>query len=235
MAKEQRTYRSVIFGHLKAEDAQPGEVRFDQEGNAWIKTEKDTWRSVAKGFEDTTRNDREMDDHDETKERRGILSTRRLLTSDLVPYLTQAFRALQCRAEMICATVESSIGEKSEEAKKITIMVPGCVKEELDSYPSCHLLGAEGKKAEESDVLSYCRLMSSQLLDREEDLLKLSVEYDAAYRSFLQFAGMFDSFLEGFRWPIASSLRKTVELAGYFQRIPCFIASCDESPTTSAE
>jgi hypothetical protein len=232
IAKEQRLYRSVVFGYAKAEAAKPGEVKFDQEGNAWIKTGENTWRSVAKGLEETTWSDEQMRSKDELSERRGILDTRRLLTSDLVPYLTQAFRALQCRAEIICATVESSIGQESKQPQQITLLVPGCIKEERSTFPTCHLLGDKAEKAEEGDVLNYCRLMSAQLLDREEDLLKLTVEYDAAYRSLLQISGMLDSFLEGFRWPIVNSLRKTVELVGSFQRIPCFAASCDEAPSS---
>jgi len=239
LAKEQRLYRSVILGHSKAEKAPIGEVRYDKEGNAWIKTEKEKWKTVVKGYENTTWSDTQMDRMDEQmpekpKERKGILETKRMLTSDLVPYLTQSFRALQCRIDLICRTAELSIDVKGKEKKKITVSAPGCMEEERDSFPACQLVAGGNTQPEGLDTLSYCRNIGRDMLSREEDLLRLLVEYDAAYRSLMQFAGNFDLFLGSFEWSIGNLLRQTAGVLGTLQRIPCFIASCDPQPSSSS-
>ena len=232
LAKEQRIYRSVLLGHTKAKDAPVGEVRYDKEGIAWIRTEKNKWKTVAKGYESTVRTDTQMDDKDELKERRGILETRGVLTSDLVPYLTQGFRALQCRIDLICRTADLSLNVEGEEKREITVSALGCMEEERDSFPACHL-EAIGTLANGGDVLTYCRNVGRNMLAREEDLLRLAVEYDAAYRSLLQLAGNFDTFLGSFEWSVNHLLRQAAGIVGSLQRIPCFIASCDPQPPSS--
>ncbi|MDD5623478.1 MAG: hypothetical protein PHI23_02075 [Candidatus Peribacteraceae bacterium] len=229
LAKEQRLYRSVLFGHLAAEQALPGEVRYDQGGNTWIKVAENKWKSVAKGFSETDWTDPQMDDQDEVEIRRGIFETRRVLTSELLPYLTQSFRALQCRSDVICETVRNSVGMTGKDPQEIELNVPGCIGGKRKTYASCHL--AEQKmKLEASDELTYCRNIEEDMLQREMDLLKFAVEYDAASRSLLQLAGNFDLFLQEFRWPVMHSLRQATGLIGSLTRIPCFAASCDESP-----
>ena len=233
LAKEQRIYRSVLLGHTKAKDAPVGEVRYDKEGIAWIRTEKNKWKTVAKGYESTVRTDTQMDDKDELKERRGILETRGVLTSDLVPYLTQSFRALQCRIDLVCRTAELSTEIKEKNKKRIDVSAPGCMEEERDSFPSCHLVAGEASRPEGGDILTYCRNVGRNMLAREEDLLRLTVEYDAAYRSLLQLAGNFDTFLGSFEWSVSHLLRQAADIVGSLQRIPCFIASCDPQPPSS--
>ncbi|ALM10362.1 MAG TPA: hypothetical protein DEB30_00480 [Candidatus Peribacter riflensis] len=235
LSKEQRLYRSVLFGHTKAEDAPPSEVRFDTEGRPWIKTERNTWRSVSPRFVDVIWRDPVMDENDELQQRKGIYETRRVATSDLVPHLTQAYRALKCRSTIICKTVELSIGQESADPQEVTVTVPGCIEERRQTFSGCHLAAAEGNKIEEADVLTHCRLVRDDLVTRERDLLKLTTEYDAAYRSLLQLSGQTDAFLQEFRWPMINSLRKAAELVGTLHRIPCFIASCDEGPLPSSE
>lgn len=239
LAKEQRLYRSVLLGHTKAKDAPVGEVRYDKEGTAWIKTEKEKWKTVAKGYENTTWTDTQMDRMDEQmpdepKARKGILETRRMLTSDLVPYLTQSFRALQCRIDLICRTAELSIVIAQKEKKKITVSALGCLEEERDSFPACHLVAGEASATEGLEALNYCKTIGRDMLSREEDLLRLLVEYDAAYRSLMQLAGSFDLFLGEFEWPIGQLLRQAAGVLGNLQRIPCFIASCDPQPPSSS-
>jgi len=235
LAKEQRLYRSVLLGHPKAKDALPGEVRYDKDGNTWIKTKDNEWSSVAKGHEGATQSDSGMDGQDEMSERRGIIETRGVLTSDLVPYFTQAFRALQCRTEFICGVTAASIVINGREPTKVKVTAPGCFVEERDSYPACQLVSKDDKtKTDEGDVRSYCQSIEKDFLNREEDLLKLIVEYDAAYRSLLQLSGSFDLFLESWKWSISHTLKESAGIFGFFQRIPCFIASCDESPRSSS-
>ncbi|MDD4628097.1 MAG: hypothetical protein PHE68_01745 [Candidatus Peribacteraceae bacterium] len=232
-AREQRLFRSVLLGHPKAKDTPVGDVRYDKKGTAWIKTKKNEWHSVAKGYERTTWTDTQMDGQDEMKDRRGIVETRGVLTSDLVPYFAQAFRALECRTEYICGVAAYSTTVGSKESKKTRIAVPGCLSPELDTYPACQLASANGKKPDEGDVRSYCQSIKNDFLTREENLLKLLTDYDAASRSLLQLSGNFDLFLETWRWSIAHILEQSTSLAGFFKRIPCFIASCDESPVSS--
>lgn len=235
LAKEQRLYRSILFGQKKAKDAPINEVRFDTDGIPWIKENEDEWRSVSPGYEDTTWSDAQMNDRSELPPRKGIFETRRVATSDLVPYLTQAYRALKCRSTIVCKVVENSLTQESTEAQEISIVVPGCIEEKRNTLPVCHLYAADRGKMEEADLLSYCRKVRDDLVAREKDLLKETTEYDAAHRSLLQLSGQVDAFLQEFRWPLANSLRKTAELVGSLYRIPCFIASCDESPPATEE
>lgn len=234
LSKEQRLYRSVLFGHAKAKDAPINEVRFDSDGFPWIKEEENTWRSVSEGKENTKWNDTEMDSHDELAIRKGIFETRKVATSDLVPYLTQAYRSLKCRSTIVCKVVESSLKQESTEPQEITIVVPGCIEEKKKTFLDCHLAAAKSNTVAEADMLTYCRLVRNDLVEREKDLLKQTTEYDAAYRSLLQLSGQMDAFLQEFRWPLLNSLRKTAELIGALYRIPCFIASCDEGPPATS-
>ncbi|MDO8468440.1 MAG: hypothetical protein Q7S29_01655 [Candidatus Peribacter sp.] len=235
LSREQRLYRSVLFGQKKAKDAPLNEVRFDSDGHPWIKEKEDNWRSVSPGYEDTEWTDTQMDNMSELPVRTGIFETRRVSTSDLVPHLTQAYRALKCRSTIVCKVVENSLGQESAEPQEVTVVVPGCIEEKRKTFPGCHLVAAERTKPEEADLLTYCRSVQGGLVEREKDLLKMTTEYDASYRSLLQLSGQMDAFLQEFRWPLANSLRKTAELVGALYRIPCFIASCDEAPAPNPD
>ncbi|MDD5103012.1 MAG: hypothetical protein PHX93_01280 [Candidatus Peribacteraceae bacterium] len=235
LSKEQRLYRSVLFGQKKAQDAPINEIRFDTDGIPWIKEKDNTWRSVSPGYEDTDRSDTQMSDRNELPVRKGIFETRRVATSDLVPYLTQAYRALKCRSTIVCKVVENSLGQGSAEPQEVIVTVPGCIEEKRKTFPGCHLYAAERSRVEEADLLTYCRLVRDGMVEREKDLLKLTTEYDASYRSLLQLSGHMDAFLQEFRWPLTNSLRKTAELVGALYRIPCFIASCDEAPAPNPD
>ncbi|OIO54350.1 hypothetical protein AUJ46_03360 [Candidatus Peregrinibacteria bacterium CG1_02_54_53] len=233
LSREQRLYRSVLFGHKKAKDAALNEVYFDDEGIPWIKEKENVWRSVSPGKEDEERSNDEVDGNDELEPRKGIFETRKVMTSDLVPYLTQAYRSLKCRSTIICKVVENSLELESTSPQELTVVVPGCIEDKRPSILGCHLAAAEGSKVEQGDLLTYCRLVRDDLVSREKDLLKQATEYDAAYRSLLQLAGQMDAFLQEFRWPLINSLRKAAQLVGSLYRIPCFIGSCDESPPSN--
>lgn len=235
LSLEHRLYRSVLFGHTKAEDAPVSGVRFDSDGHPWIKEEEDAWRSVSPGYENTTWSDLQMDDHDELSFRKGIFETRRMSTSDLVPYLAQAYRSFKCRSTMACKVVESSLKLNDAEPQEITVVVPGCIEEKRESLPTCHLAAADRNSVEEADLLTYCRSVRDGMVSREKDLLKMTTEYDASYRALLQLSGQMDAFLQELRWPLMNSLRKTAELIGSLYRIPCFIASCDDSPPVTPD
>ncbi len=233
IAREHRLFRSVVYGLRKAEEAGVSEVRHDQEGRAWIKVRPDEWRSAAAGFEDMVRTDSEIQAEGDTAPRRGIFETRRVLTSRLIPYLTQSLRAFQCQLANICERVYASIHVEYETPVPFTISVPGCRKEESETIPACHVAATQQGKDAEADALGYCNRVSLELLKREAELLKMATEYDAAYRSLFQFVGMFDGFLVKWRQTIAGTLRQAAGIVGLLRRIPCFLSSCDEYPPPS--
>ncbi|OGJ55587.1 hypothetical protein A3D88_00640 [Candidatus Peribacteria bacterium RIFCSPHIGHO2_02_FULL_52_16] len=241
LSREQRIYRTMLFGFTKAADAPLGDRRYDKEGNAWIKMRKNSWRSQTKGFGGATWSDAQMDLMVErdfmaaTPVRRGIFETKKALTSELIPPLLQSFRAFRCRVEAVCKAVSLSIPQSgSTEGKILKVETPGCMDFAMSPVEAC-MLGAEkdadgtfAHKGDEAVARTYCTHVGQQLLERESDVLKLAVSYDAAYRSLLQFAGHFDLFLEEFRTSISTPIRQAVSLLGQLQQIPCFISQCDE-------
>ena len=233
MAREHRLFRSVIFGQKKAEDADTnvGEVRYDQLGNAWYKVADNEWRSVAIGFEGTTWSDSTMDGFSQIPPRKGLLETKRMMTSELVPYIGQSMRALQCRIDLICDAVRKSIEQKVSTPVDITVDAYGCIPEDRQTIVACHLSRGQREEASDrSDAELYCERIGGELLEQEAAIMKLTVEYDSAYRTMLQLAGNFDLFLQEFNAPITNSIRQMVNLVGSFNRIPCFLSSCDASP-----
>jgi len=161
--------------------------------------------------------------------RRGILNTKRVLTSDLIPYITQSFRALQCRLEMVCSLVYESTNLTSTEPQESLIEVPGCIPVSWPSIPECQITEG-GAVVFEADINQYCDLVTGELIGREMEIVKMLVEYDASYRSLLQFAGIMDEFLLEFRWTLGASTRRAAAIIGWLHRIPCFLSSCDDYP-----
>lgn len=241
LAKEQRTYRSTLFGEPNATGATIGHVRFaygcgsnldSEEGlkvHPWIKVGKNKWKNVS----DEETGDACIENNAEISSRRGIFDTQKTLTSELIPYLIQSVRAVQCKTMTICERVERSINAGEDAPETIESMQPmGCIKEEDQSYfESCRFAKGSGSLPDDAEVRTYCPRITKEMLQRESDLLRLAVEYDAAYRSLLQFAGNFDLSLKEFRWPFVATLRHAAGIIGQLSRIPCFLASCDASPT----
>jgi hypothetical protein len=230
LAKEHRLFRSVVYGLRSASEAGVSEVRHDEEGNAWIKVKDDEWRTAAPGLESTTRSDDEMDQKTDTKPRQGIFETRRVDTSALIPHLTQSVRALQCRLAAVCGAVRESSENEGEDPVPVTVEIPGCIPIERETFPSCHQEPGGMSAHVAAYELVHCDDVMVSLLGREAALLKMAVEYDAAYRSLLQFAGNFDAFLSGLRASVTGTLRQVTGIVGVLQRIPCFLSSCDEYP-----
>lgn len=245
IGRELRLYRNVLFGKPRAEDAPIGEVRYDTEGRAWLKTDNENapWiNSVntghAKGWEWENDDMNEQDEHAESLPLVGIFETKRMTTSELIPYLLQSIRALECRAMSYCNIARASESfDKDDEAQDIgSVQLLGCIEfTDLESFPECHLGGETPLLLDQADGRGYCNEMVTQTIQRERELLKLVVEYDAGFRSLLQFAGNFDIFLKEMRWPLANTVRQAVELIGSLQRIPCFVSSCDSSPAVKDE
>ncbi len=215
---EERVYRSVIFGSPTIERFEPGSVLYDKEGHTWLKISDDAWQSPDLPNETFT--DSIMDDERDIEARFGILETRKALSSELIPPALQAMRALQCRLRAVCMTVaESREGEKGE---TVLVQPPGCIEFEQDVFPGC--IDVDSALMEGSS----CDTTSDMIVARESRMLEMIFAYDAAYRSLLQFAGIFEGFLTDFRFPLLQPLWQMVRAVGQLDGIPCFLAECSE-------
>ncbi|MDD5469911.1 MAG: hypothetical protein PHO92_03915 [Candidatus Peribacteraceae bacterium] len=292
LAKEQRLYRAVLFGEPSATGATLGKVKFDKDGDPWIKVRNETggknWASLSgKGEQDKKKSDTEaaqdlgidpnaasqapigttfsdengilwiktfdgwktalsfQTDEDmefdrgkssgtsaELEAKRGIFDTQRTLTSELIPFLVSSMRAFQCRTQYVCATIDASISTVTQSAQ---LNVPGCLPEERALVPACRFAAEERQESEAARVQRYCILIGNEMLRREADLLKVAVEYDAAYRTILQFAGNFDLSLQELKWPLTFTIRQATGILGQYNRIPCFLGNCDASPIEDQE
>ena len=250
LAGEQRYYRAILFGKKKAEFATIGEMRYDNESIAWIKEDENKWINADPDQSGLEWSDDLMDTNDEYANRmggtedggtnpdylygqRGIFETKRVLTSELIPYLLQSIRALECNINIVCEQVRLSERKKSDEESPIDIpeiRAQGCKQVEgKQTFPECHF-GQGEAKGTQSDSKTYCDEIGNQLIQREQKMLKLVVEYDAGYRTLLQFAGGFDMLVGGLQWSLTGTIRQTAGLIGKLNRLPCFISSCDSFP-----
>lgn len=234
---EQRLYRAHLFGKPRAVDATIGSVRYDNEGIAWLKqdTSDTPWVTADEENRGLQWSNTVMDNQDEHRSFlpiKGMFATRRVTTTELIPYALQSIRALECRIEVLCDRVSQSTVQSGEDPVIIPSSQPyGCVEfTNVTTFPACHFAHPDDSTPKQVDSLTYCNSMREQLLQRESELLKLTIEYDAGYRSLLQLAGNVDIFLRELRWPLTTTLRQAVQLIGQLQRIPCFISSCDASP-----
>jgi len=237
LAKEQRLYRSVVFGAKEAEDLPVNSFLYDKEGKAWLKTESDTWREIEQDSNSSTgqgaaqpnggggsRDNGEMDKNKDTPTRRGLLEAKRTGTSDLIPPITQSLRALECRLRAVCEISSASLSAKKE-ADKLKVQPEGCIEMELPVLDSCS--AAEGISPSLID-LSLCDKAVEEIFLQESNILSLSIAYDASYRTVAQFTGMFEGFLSDFRFPLINPLWQTVRTLGGLKNIPCFLSQCEE-------
>ncbi|KKU20108.1 MAG: hypothetical protein UX30_C0004G0056 [Candidatus Saccharibacteria bacterium GW2011_GWA2_46_10] len=248
LAKEWRVYRSVLFGRKPASLAGLNEVRYDREDKAWLKIDKFTWERLGENNdENITASNSLMDALSEidsipaedggidllSDSFRGIFDTKRKLTSEIVPNLAQALRSFSCRVDMVCELANKSTGfipgdDNPENSVKIEI--PGCMPVNWTAIPQCLFAKEDKGQASYADINQYCPRVAAGLLGREAEILKMLVEYDSAYRSILQFAGVFDDFLLEFKWMMNLSLRQAASVIGNLGKLPCFIATCDTFP-----
>lgn len=237
--REHRLSRAVLFGKSNAEDAPLTAVFYDAEGNAWVKTGADEWKSPAVGFEKTTWTNAQMDRQMEKDllcdgngekiagscvklPRRGIFETRKAPTSDLVQPVVQTVRALQCRLRAVCDVAAESQGKTAGET--IAVENDGCLPMTFPVMRGC----IEAESTIFNTLPDNCAAARRQLVAREMQLLTLTASYDSAYRSLAQFAGMFQEFLVQFRFPLIEPLWQMVRTLGGLNRIPCFQAECNE-------
>ncbi|HVW66993.1 MAG TPA: hypothetical protein VHA78_04680 [Candidatus Peribacteraceae bacterium] len=221
MAHEQRLYRSVLFGQKQSGDLPVGSVRYDSDGNAWIKKGANSWQTLASGYTGTTWSDILMDQQSDVPARRGIFETRKTLTSDLIPPLTQAFRAFGCRLRAVCGT-EMASQQSDDQTTQVQVQPVGCIEFTEQVLPACR--GAQ----QGSVSVDSCENSVNAILDHERALLTLTIAYDSAYRTLLQFEGVFAGFLTDFQFPLLQPLWQTVRAVGAFSKLPCFLGQCDQ-------
>jgi len=233
LAREQRTYRGVVYGSKKAADLPVNSILYDKDGDAWIKKAKNSWHTVPGfGQESSTgvqasgwqNSDSEMDDKKDVPTRKGILEAKRTATSDLIPALTQSLRALQCRLRAVCELAYASQTAEEEE-DKLKVQPVGCIEFELPVLKACSTRDGVSPAFIAADA---CNRAADALFAQESNILNLSVAYDGSYRTVAQFSGMFEGFLSEFRFPLLNPLWQTVRVLGGIKNIPCFLSQCEE-------
>ena len=241
--KEQRIFRAHLFGLTRARDAGISEVRFAKDKSIWIKTQGgggisnsgpitvDEWRSVSEGYENVTWYNPIVDSQGDIAPRKGIFETRRRLSSELVPHITQAYRTFECRIEGICRLLELSESKDNHTPQNVTVDIFGCRDIPAGTFTACHLQTNPTPLSTQGNLRQYCQTMVETLREREVQVTKLVMEYDAGYRSVLQLSGILRSFLGEMRGTVLGSLRSAANLIASFSRIPCFIGSCDDAPS----
>ncbi|MBM3228142.1 hypothetical protein FJZ27_04790 [Candidatus Peribacteria bacterium] len=244
--RHQREFRAALFGLTPAKDASLMEVRFATEDQSiWIKTKMGSgatttapavegeWESVSPGYESTIWSDTTMGRFMDVTPRRGIFEVRRRLSTELVPHITQAYRSLECRLANLCQLLDASLNVSKRDPQDVTVKILGCNDVSTQTLPTCHLPNKQSTLPEKGDLRAYCTAMTESLRTRESQVLRLVGEYDAGYRSGIQFSGIFRQFLGQMRGVITGSLRSATQMITSFSRIPCFIGACDGNPAST--
>ncbi|MBI3618716.1 hypothetical protein HY213_01635 [Candidatus Peregrinibacteria bacterium] len=236
LGKEQRLERRMLFGLQPAKDALEGAVRTDEAGGTWIKTANDQWAANGRTITDAVMDtivERDPLSMSASPLRRGIFETKGVLTSELVPPLTQTFRALSCRVRAVCDAATRAVhGERPSAEGIYLIQTPGCRIIPVAALPACTFIPNVPKEltidfGTAADIAASCEPVANQLLDREAQLLTLAVTYDAAERSLLQLAGNFDQFTLLFSIDLLHPIEQSMTLIEQLSRIPCFLAQCN--------
>lgn len=220
LAYEERLYRSVLFGQKKSAELSENSVRYDTEFDTWIKTGPNQWKSLDVGNTGTTWSDMLMDDQADIKPRKALLGLRKTPTSDLLPPIIQSVRALQCRLKAACMASRLSLG--AAENGTVKVRPEGCIQFEIPVSNGCRTVAVPDL------VSNNCETAVVAIIERESRLLEMLVAYDAAYRSLMQFAGIFEGFLDDFRFPLLEPMWQMVRTMGAFDNISCFAGQCDD-------
>jgi hypothetical protein len=250
MAQQQRIYRTILFGRRDARIEAVGTARYDEEGNAWLKTAPDTWQHATGPDASDTRSDGEINANTEWEgmnetqnvspraPRDGLFATTGELPSGLVQPSAQAWRALRCRAEMVCESLRATLRGEGDDGDTLTVETPGCVPLKTEPLDQCVFQkdGTAPIADEQPQILdalsdtvvqTHCLPLLEEMVQREAEVLKMSFTYAASYQTLLQFAGNFDRFLAAFRGDLLKPIEDMLSVVGYLTRIPCFIAACN--------
>ncbi len=221
IAHEKRIFRSVLFGQKKSKDSPIGSVRYDKQGTSWLKNDTNTWNAIGADAKVRNRSDGVMDDEADIEERHGLFEVKKVSTSDQLPAVLQSFRAYQCRLRAVCMAVSASQNAE-DDTPTVDVQPDGCISFMEPVLKNC--------KYTESTTISTssCDDAVEAVLTQETQTLTLLVAYDSAYRSLLQFQGVFEGFLSDFRFSLLQPLWQTVRVMGNLSRLPCFLSQCDE-------
>ena len=181
----------------------------------------------------------ELQPSSDRSERMGLFAQPGMLTSALLPDVTLAFRAYQCRLAMVCDGVQASFTrEKADTGGRLRVHPVGCEEFVIQPLDECRFAEADPRESEAAMNLvsgfgatvleTECEPLAEQMADREAAFIRIATAYDAAQRSLLQYAGNFDGFLRGLRGDFLAPLQETIPLLSAFSRIPCFTAQCNE-------
>lgn len=240
--KEQRLWRTTLFGVKRARDAAISEVRFTKDRSIWIKTQVgasatsstpitvDEWRSLSPGYPSVTWYNSLIDSQTDVAPRRGIFEAKQRMSSELIPYITQSYRSFECRLEALCGLVALSRPHEEHTPQNVTVQVFGCEDVSSRTLTECHIETKPTPQTTQGDIDQYCQTVISTLRKRETQVAKMVMEYDAGYRSILQLSGVMRGFLGEMRGTVLGSLRSAANLIATFSRVPCFIGSCDDAP-----
>ena len=252
LSQVHRIGRQILFGRERAEDMTLNSVRYDEDGNPWMKMEADEWRSGAKDLQSQTWTDARMDAETEWEgmneidpqsrrsQRTGAFAITGVTTSELVhEYVIPVFRGYACRLEMVCQGVRASfLRQQTENGGLLSIETPGCQEMVMEPMDECRFSNVDPAEsanqrniaagADITAIETECGNLAQQLIEKEAAFLRVAVAYDAAHRSLLQFAGGFDRFLDGLRGDFLAPVEQVLPLLSAFSRIPCFAAQCNE-------
>ncbi len=244
---QNQIYDDILYGRRAAADEDTGNTRYTTLGTAWIKVGPYTWRTAARGFSGATYSDADIDattvwpGMNEIANKtpqgpvRGIFETLGVQTSELITPLLQSMRALQCRTAAVCESVRQTRTQQTADGR-LLIRVPGCEDFRMPLIESCNFKNPLASapdpllsinSLDEQVAAGECERQRDGLLTLKAAELRLAVAYDASYRSLLQFAGNFDSFLGEFNGSVLTPLQDATEIISHLSRLPCFISQCN--------
>lgn len=231
LASAQRKFRGIVLGQKEGSELPVGAIRYDQSGTAWTKTAANEWTSDD--AEEDSMSDADMDTEAEFPAVKGVLETRKTLTSDLLPPLLQAFRAFTYDTRARCLIAAASQRRDAEE--RITVQPIGGISFTFPRMDGCRIeqpaASGTGEKitANLGEVkTSLCDNVRNALVEHEAKALTFLVTYDASYRTLLQFAGSFQNFVTELRSPLLFPLWEAYRALQTLGDEKCFTAQCDE-------
>lgn len=227
MGARQRFYRAVVFGEPAAKDSPQGSVRYDKDGDPWIKKADNAWQfSNDKGS--TTQSDDNIDKTSEFPPRIGWLEVKKATTSELLPPVLQSMRALQCKMAQVCPLLLDSLG--TEKTDQINVHIAGCSDEKLTPFSACQPEDPttdQPSYTQQDGLEEQCESLASTILNRERGLLRLMIAYDAAERTLYQFMGISGTFISELKTTLLGPVWQAARAFEQLGRIPCFTAQCE--------
>jgi hypothetical protein len=234
LKRESAVFDARLFGTKRAADEPEGATRTAFDGTLYLKTEEDTWASSG-----ATMSNADMDGAtaydllpapgtgSPAVPFPGILETRKALTSDLLPHLTQSFRAFLCRVESVCKAAELALMKRADgNSATVKVTVPGCREMELPVLNRCVPNPVTFILNDQATLPHYCGPVAEDLILFQESKLLFLAHEDASHRTLRQFAGYLEPFLNIVRFPFVQPFRQVTSFVGQWSGISCFLSHC---------